>query len=143
MFSDHYLSERLTRADAEMLSAVRGALVELGYSNEALPALEGFDVFKLSNGQKRRVALALAYLEHKPIYFFDEWAADQDPEARHHFYSYVLPKLKAAGAAIVAVSHDERYFGVADRMLRMRRGRSDDSERERFERAAQPSAIGL
>ena len=35
-----------------------------------------------SQGQRKRLALLTAYLEDRPIYVFDEWAADQDPTSR-------------------------------------------------------------
>ena len=50
----------------------------------------------LSQGQRKRLALLTAYLEGRPIYLFDEWAADQDPEFKSVFYREILPELKAA-----------------------------------------------
>ena len=35
---------------------------------------------QLSQGQRKRLALLVAYLEDRPLYVFDEWAADQDPD---------------------------------------------------------------
>jgi len=58
-------------------------------------------------------------LEDRPIYVFDEWAADQDPHFREKFYRVILPQLQAAGRTVIAVTHDERYFDVPE--LRVRR----------------------
>ncbi|MFD1905689.1 ATP-binding cassette domain-containing protein [Paenibacillus rhizoplanae] len=44
-----------------------------------------FSTLKLSGGQRKRLALLICYLEDRPIYLFDEWAADQDPEFRKFF----------------------------------------------------------
>jgi len=52
----------------------------------------------------------------------DEWAADQDPESRRFFYLELLPELRATGRTIIAVSHDDRYFHVADRLLKLQDG---------------------
>ncbi|EDN82393.1 hypothetical protein BIFADO_01866 [Bifidobacterium adolescentis L2-32] len=74
---------------------------------------------RLSQGQRKRLALLLAWAEQRPILLLDEWAADQDPGFRHFFYEHLLPELRAAGKTIVAVSHDDRYFHLADRVLKL------------------------
>ena len=77
----------------------------------------------LSMGQRKRLGLVAAILEAKPILILDEWAADQDPHFRFKFYREVVPALKARGLTIVAVTHDDHYFDVADRRLHMEEGR--------------------
>src|SRR5256885_14002412 len=64
-----------------------------------------------------------AYLEGRPVLVFDEWAADQDPSFRHLFYTELLPELRARGHLLVVISHDDRYFHLADRIVRMEAGR--------------------
>ncbi len=76
----------------------------------------------LSTGQKKRLALILAKLDDRPIYIFDEWAADQDPIFRRFFYTTLLPEIKADGHAVIAVTHDDSYFIYADRVLKMEYG---------------------
>jgi putative ATP-binding cassette transporter len=61
--------------------------------------------------------------EARPLLLLDEWAADQDPEFRDRFYRVLLPGLRAAGRTVVAVSHDDRYFDVADQVVRLEFGR--------------------
>jgi putative ATP-binding cassette transporter len=61
-------------------------------------------------------------LEDKQIYIFDELAADQDPGFRKHFYETLLPRLKEQGKTVIAVTHDDKYFGIADRVLKMDEG---------------------
>jgi putative ATP-binding cassette transporter len=39
------------------------------------------------------------------------------------FYTQLLPELKARGKAVLVISHDERYFGMADRVLRLDYGK--------------------
>lgn len=80
------------------------------------------NVEKLSYGQKKRLGLMLALLEDKPIYLFDEWAADQDPHFRKMFYVTILPELKSRGKAIIAVTHDDEYFDMADELIKLRSG---------------------
>jgi putative ATP-binding cassette transporter len=76
----------------------------------------------LSTGQKKRLALILAKLDNRPVYIFDEWAADQDPIFRRFFYTTLLPEIKASGHTVIAVTHDDSYFTYADRVLKMEYG---------------------
>lgn len=76
----------------------------------------------LSQGQKKRLGLLTAALEARDILVLDEWAADQDPEFRKVFYERLLPVLKAQGYTIFAISHDDKYFHHADRIVRMHQG---------------------
>jgi putative ATP-binding cassette transporter len=77
----------------------------------------------LSRGQRKRLALLTAYLEDRPIYVFDEWAADQDPAFRKIFYRNLLPELKRRGKTVVAITHDDRYFASADRIVKLEDGK--------------------
>ena len=72
----------------------------------------------LSRGQKKRLALISAFLENRPIYVFDEWAADQDAAFRKFFYVTLLAELKRRGKMVVVISHDEQYYSVADRIIK-------------------------
>jgi putative ATP-binding cassette transporter len=82
-----------------------------------------FTNINLSTGQRKRLAFIAAILEQRPILVLDEFAADQDPGFRRYFYETLLPELKAMGKTIIAVSHDDHYFHVADRVLKMDLGR--------------------
>lgn len=76
----------------------------------------------MSTGQKKRLAYIASVLEDKQIYVFDEWAADQDPEFRKYFYEVLLQDLKQKGKTIIAVSHDDRYFSAADKVIKLEYG---------------------
>jgi putative ATP-binding cassette transporter len=82
-----------------------------------------FSTTALSRGQRKRLALLTAYLEDRPIYVFDEWAADQDPAFRKVFYLELLPELKRRGKTVVAITHDDRYFECADSLVRLEVGK--------------------
>jgi putative pyoverdin transport system ATP-binding/permease protein len=82
----------------------------------------------LSTGQKKRLALILAKLDNRPVYIFDEWAADQDPMFRRFFYTQLLPEIKSQGHTVIAVTHDDSYFAHADRVLKMEYGRFLEGE---------------
>lgn len=78
---------------------------------------------ELSQGQRKRLALLTAYLEDRPIYLFDEWAADQDPAFKETFYLELLPELRARGKMVIVISHDDRYYHLADQIVKLDSGR--------------------
>ena len=99
---------------------------------------------ELSQGQRKRLALLTAYLDDRPIYIFDEWAADQDPLFKEFFYLHLLPELKARNKMILVISHDDRYFGVADRIVKLEQGKIvQDSQLDvsAYEPSALPASI--
>jgi len=77
----------------------------------------------VSQGQRKRLALLTAYLEDRAFYLFDEWAADQDPLFKDVFYTQLLPELKARGKTVLVISHDDKYFHVADRIIKLDYGK--------------------
>jgi putative pyoverdin transport system ATP-binding/permease protein len=87
-----------------------------------------FSTIDLSQGQRKRLALLIAYLEDRPIYVFDEWAADQDALFRDIFYHQLLPDLKRRGKSVFVISHDERYYHIADRLIRLDYGGVESDE---------------
>ena len=78
-----------------------------------------FSTIDLSTGQRKRLAMIVSIMEDKPIYVFDEWAADQSPRFREYFYCQLLPSLKQKGKTVIAVTHDNQYFDIADRILEL------------------------
>lgn len=86
----------------------------------------------LSKGQRKRLAMIYALLEQKPILVLDEWAAEQDPYFKHYFYETILPRLKAAGKTIIAVTHDDRYFDQADRVIQFENGKLKEDMHQLF-----------
>ncbi|WP_164018753.1 cyclic peptide export ABC transporter [Pyxidicoccus trucidator] len=121
LFPDSHLFERFDGVEADD-AAMNARIESLGLAHKVQSHDKAFSTVDLSQGQRRRLLLALALLEDRPFYVFDEWAADQDPGFRAHFYERVLAELRARGKGILVVSHDDRYFGVADRVLRMEDG---------------------
>lgn len=85
-----------------------------------------FSTTALSQGQRKRLALIVAQLEEKPILVLDEWAADQDPHFRAVFYEEILPSLRDQGKILICVTHDDRWFHIADRIYHVRDGQFDE-----------------
>ncbi len=90
-----------------------------------------FTELDLSTGQRKRLAMIVALLENRQIYVFDEWAADQDPQYRKIFYEVILKDLKKQGKTVIAVSHDDRYFKYADRVIKMDYGTVVSDEKKK------------
>jgi len=124
VFYDFFLFDRLFGIDRETLSSKgQQYLAELQLDDKVRLDEDRLSTRDLSQGQRKRLALLNAYLEDRPIYVFDEWASDQDPMFKRIFYYEILPDLKARGKTVIAISHDDRYYGVADRLVKLERGR--------------------
>jgi len=123
VFADFHLFDRPFGLDAAELSVFAVWLDRLGIRDKLGDDLTTLAADALSTGQRKRVALALALAEARPILVLDEWAADQDPETRQRFYEEILPTLRAEGRTIFAITHDEQYFSFCDRRLHMVEGR--------------------
>ncbi len=118
-FSNAHLFERLVGPDGHFDGEVAQAFLErLRMEHKVTLQDDILSTTQLSQGQRKRLALLAAYVEARPILLLDEWAADQDPLFRDYFYTELLPELKRGGRTIIAVSHDDRYFHVADRVVR-------------------------
>jgi putative ATP-binding cassette transporter len=129
VLADFHLFGRPYGLDQDGLRRMEDMLAFLGIRDKLPEDLAaGYDPERLSTGQRKRLALAAALAEERPILVLDEWAADQDPATRERFYTEILPKLKAKGRTIVAVSHDDRYFDWADRQFHMADGRLERVE---------------
>lgn len=122
VFSDFHLFSKLYGLRQIAPQAVTPWLTKLGLAHKTSLVDGRFTTRDLSTGQRKRLALVVALLEDRPIFVFDEWAADQDPEFRRYFYLEVLPMLKQQGKVVIAVTHDDRYFHCADRVVRMGAG---------------------
>ncbi|MGK7878452.1 MAG: cyclic peptide export ABC transporter [Xenococcaceae cyanobacterium] len=131
IFADYYLFERLLGLDEQNLdSNAQAYLQELELEKKVQIKEDKLSTIALSQGQKKRLALLNAYLEDRPIYLFDEWASDQDPIFKRVFYNRILLDLKRQGKTIVVISHDDRYFHLADRIFRLDYGKLSATQGE-------------
>ncbi|HEY0293372.1 MAG TPA: cyclic peptide export ABC transporter [Hansschlegelia sp.] len=124
IYPDFQLFETLLEAaDGRLDDRANRWLARLQLDHKAAVRGGAFTTRDLSQGQRKRLALVAACLEDKPVMVFDEWAADQDPAFKEVFYREVLPELKASGKALVVITHDDRYFDLADRIVKLEGGR--------------------
>nr|WP_218863622.1 ATP-binding cassette domain-containing protein [Pigmentiphaga litoralis] len=123
IFSDFHLFDQLLEgASADRDAQGNALLTKLNLHHKVQVINGAFTTRALSQGQRKRLALVVAYLEDRPFLVFDEWAADQDPVFKDVFYRELLPELRARGKAVLVISHDDRYFHLADRLVRMENG---------------------
>ena len=123
VFADFHLFEQLLGTDQEDLSERAMHYVKLlQMAHKVRVENSKFSTINLSTGQRKRLALVAAYLEDRPIYLFDEWAADQDPVFKHVFYTELLPDLRARGKTVLVITHDDAYFPYADRIIKIENG---------------------
>lgn len=120
LFSDYFLFEKLLgfeELDVDELAARYITRLQLEHK---VKIQDGhLSTVNLSTGQRKRLALLVAYLEDRSVYVFDEWAAGQDPAFKDIFYRELLPALKNQGKLVLVVSHDDHYYDIADRIIKL------------------------
>ena len=119
IFVDFHLFDRLYGMENVDPGRVNRLIDEMGLAGKVRFENGRFTRLHLSTGQRKRLALIAALLEDRPIYLFDEWSAEQDIHFRKKFYETILPRLREEGKLVIAVTHDERYWHVADRVVKL------------------------
>lgn len=124
IFSDFFLFRKLFGIEqAQIDESVRDFLAQWDLDAEVKLQNREWSTVDLSRGQRKRLALMSTYLEDRPIFLFDEWAADQDPVFKRLFYCEFLPLLKSCGKTAIVITHDDRYFHTGDRLVRFEAGK--------------------
>ena len=142
IFTDYHLFQHLLGPEPK--EALVAEWLERLQMGSKLAIEDGFIAdIDLSQGQRKRVALLLALAEQREVMLFDEWAADQDPQFRRIFYQVLLPRLKEMGKTVIAISHDDHYFSLADRLLEMRQGRLTELTGEQREQVSRDAVAHL
>lgn len=123
VFADAYLFQSLLGHGKPNIDDTARILLQQLQLDHKVRVEEGqFSTVDLSQGQRKRLMLLSAWLDDRPFYLFDEWAADQDPVFKAVFYTQLLPLLKARGKTIVVITHDAQYFHLADRLIKLDSG---------------------
>ncbi|MCH8541425.1 MAG: cyclic peptide export ABC transporter [Opitutales bacterium] len=129
VFSDFHLFEELLGLKAIDLDDRANDYLNQLHLEHKVSVTDGhLSTVSLSQGQRKRLALLTAYLEDRPFYLFDEWAADQDPYFKNIFYHQLLPELQKRGKTIFVITHDDSYFHLADRVIKLESGQIQHSE---------------
>jgi putative ATP-binding cassette transporter len=126
VFADFYLFDNLLGLRPNNVDEQAKVYLEQLHLSHKVKVKDGvLSTTAVSQGQRKRLALLTAYLEDRSFYLFDEWAADQDPLFKDVFYTQLLPELKARGKTVLVISHDDKYFDVADRIIKLDYGKLD------------------
>lgn len=139
IFSDFYLFDRLLTPTLQSSEKVKEYMKLLGLQNIVTINNGIFSTLSLSDGQRKRLALLVALADNKDIYLFDEWAADQDPNFKEIFYRTILPELRSRNKLVLVISHDDRYFDVADQLIVMEDGIGRATRVRQFEAQISPA----
>jgi putative ABC transport system ATP-binding protein len=78
---------------------------------------------KLSGGEQQRVAIARAMVSQPDVLILDEPTASLDGDTGRNILRFVKDHILTDGRSIVIVTHDDRIFEFADRILHMEDGR--------------------
>ena len=124
VFSDFFLFDKLLGFEHPDLDSIaQKYLVRLNLDHKLKILGGNLSTVDLSQGQRKRLALLTTYLEDRPACVFDEWAADQDPIFKDVFYRQMLPELRSQNKTVIVISHDDRYYDVADRVIKLDEGK--------------------
>lgn len=124
VFTDSYVFQELDHIDHQLLDEKGQEFIDMLELSKKVKIVDRkFTTKNLSEGQKKRLSLISSILEDKEIYLFDEWAANQDPYFKEIFYSKIIPFLKEKGKTLIVITHDDRYFNLADKLLKLRDGK--------------------
>ena len=145
VFPDFYLFKQTLGPDGKAADdeLIRSQLRRLRMEHKVAVSEGSLLTGRLSTGQSKRLALLMIRTQGKPIYLLDEWAAEQDEEFRRFFYEELLPELKRENKAVICITHDTRYFHVADQTFRMENGMLTHITRDDAEKAAAQVDGGL
>ncbi|MEP5613496.1 MAG: cyclic peptide export ABC transporter [Cyclobacteriaceae bacterium] len=127
VFTDSYVFQELDHISPELLEEQGSRLIDmLELSKKVKIKDKSFNTKRLSDGQKKRLSLISSILEDKEIYLFDEWAANQDPYFKEIFYNKIVSYLQEKGKTLIVITHDDRYFHLADSVLKLQDGKLVD-----------------
>jgi putative ATP-binding cassette transporter len=123
VMSDFHLFDRLYGYENADAAQINQWIDRMGLAQKVRFENGTFSTRKLSTGQRKRLALITMLVEDRPVFIFDEWAAEQDPRFRDIFYHELLPDLRNRGKAVISVTHDQSYLTNADMVVRLEYGR--------------------
>jgi cyclic peptide transporter len=123
IYSDFYLFKKIYGINTDRLSQVYEWLDMFGLSEKVTIEDGAYSTIDLSKGQRKRLAILKSYLEDRPIYFFDECAADLDPDFKDFFYNELLVKMRDEGKLLIVITHDDKYFDLANKVYKMEMGK--------------------
>ncbi len=114
-------AEIMGRPDAESRALQLLQRVGLAERAENMPS-------QLSGGEKQRVSLCRAMINHPKLLFADEPTGNLDSDNGAMVLSQLIELKSEQGATLVLVTHNPKIAKAADRVLHLRDGRLLDAE---------------
>lgn len=130
VFQSLYLIPTLTVLENITLPLAISGLSTKAYEEKALDLLDRFHLknrahfspTSLSKGQQQRVAIARAMINDAPILVLDEPTSALDQTSGLEVMTLLREKVLHASRAVLVVTHDNRTFPFADRIIEMNDG---------------------
>jgi len=131
VFQDYHLFPRLTTAENVAIPLI---LRRKDWNESIAVAVHYLEIVglkdradlspvKLSGGEQQRVAIARAIAGQPDILIMDEPTASLDGDTGHAIVDFVRKNLLNASRCILVVTHDNRIYDLATRILKMEDGR--------------------
>ncbi len=131
VFQDYHLFPRLKTVENVAIPLI---LQKRSWQSALADAMENLTVvglreraqltpLKLSGGEQQRVAIARAIVSRPDILILDEPTASLDGDTGRTIVSFVKQHILTDKRCIVIVTHDDRIFEYATRILKMEDGR--------------------
>jgi putative ABC transport system ATP-binding protein len=135
IFQDHNLFDALTAVQTLTLTMeLAGKRLDKNEARaSAIALLETFGMERyadakphaLSAGQKQRIAIARALINDPLLVLADEPTASLDAENAQQVIAILKHRAEAGGTSVLMVTHDNRAFHAANRIVNMVDGRMD------------------
>jgi len=137
VFQDYHLFPRLTTAENVAIPLI---LRDNDWGESIREAEKYLDIVglktraqlypvKLSGGEQQRVAIARAIVDQPDILIMDEPTASLDGDTGVAILSFVRKNVLNQDRCILVVTHDDRIYEFATRILNMEDGRLKGSEK--------------
>ncbi len=109
--------------NAGISSAEINATLERVTKELDLDRLRGRDIFKLSGGEKQKIAVASVYASDPEVYLMDEPSANLDMAGITEL-GKALEKIKSKGKTVIVAEHRLYYLAeLVDRVIYLKEGR--------------------
>jgi putative ABC transport system ATP-binding protein len=139
VFQDFHLFPRLTTAENVAIPLILRRVHWDDAMAEAIKYLEVVGLraradlppVKLSGGEQQRVAIARAMVGQPDVLIMDEPTASLDGDTGHAIVGFVKQHLLNEHRCILIVTHDNRIYEFATRILKMEDGRLTGAERDK------------
>ncbi len=134
VFQDYHLFPRLTTLENAAIPLI---LKKLDWNESMQVAAKFLEIVglkerahlppvKLSTGEQQRVAIARAIASSPDLLIFDEPTASLDGETGRRILDFVKKNILNESRCIIIVTHDNRIFEYADRIMKMSDGKIVD-----------------